>query len=163
MRTPQRKPGKYTGVKPDPNISLKKYKELENKLIRLKNRQPGLIEEVKRLALMGDFSENTAYQIAKGRLRGTNQRVLDIKDHLKNAIIIESDKQKNLVQLGSKVTIKNKNKEKTYLILGPSETDPVNNIISHKSPLGSVLIDKKIGDKIKITGRDIEYKILKIE
>ncbi len=163
MRTPQRKPGKYTGVKPDPNISIKKYKELKNKLIRLKNRQPELIEEVKRLALMGDFSENTAYQIAKGRLRGTNQRILDIKDHLKNAIIIEPDKQKNLVQLGSKVTIKINNKEKTYLILGPSETDPINNIISHKSPLGSALMNKKIGDKVKIAGKNIEYEILIIK
>ena len=34
---------------------------------------------------MGDFSDNTAYQMAKGSLRGLNQKILDTKNHLKSA------------------------------------------------------------------------------
>lgn len=165
MRTPQRKPGKYTGLKPDPHITVKKYQELKNKLENLKKIRPQAIEEVQRLALMGDFSENAAYQIAKGRLRGMNQKMLDIEEHLKNSIIIEPDKNKNQVRLGGRVTIKNNNQEKTYVILGSSETDPANNIISHNSPLGAKLMGKKIGDKIilETKNKKNEYKIIKIE
>jgi len=36
MQTPQRKPGKYTGVKPDPNLTPAKYRELQAKLEKLK-------------------------------------------------------------------------------------------------------------------------------
>jgi len=165
MQTPQRKPGKYAGIKPDPNITEKKHKELKSKLERLKKAQLPAIKEVKRLALMGDFSENVAYQMAKGRLRGINQGILDIEDHLKRAEIIKVLRNKDKVQLGSKVTVKVNNKEKTYLILGSSEVNLKENIISHNSPLGSVLIGKKAGDiaKIKTTKGEVEYMIIKIE
>jgi len=62
MRTPQRKPGKYIHIKPDPHITEEKFIELKNKLEKMKKRHPGLASEVKRLAEMGDFSENAAYR-----------------------------------------------------------------------------------------------------
>ena len=166
MRLPTRKSGKYTGQKPDPFITLEKYHNLQKKLHTLKSfSQPHAIKEVKRLALDGDFSENAAYSMAKGRLRGINQRILDIEDHLKRAEIIEDKKNPNKVSLGSRVTIEAEGERKIYQILGSSETDPLNNIISRNSPLGAALLDKKIGDKakIKLAQKQIIYKIIKIE
>lgn len=164
MQTPKRKPGKYVGLKLDPNITEEKHKELKAKLEKLKKIQLPAISEVKRLALMGDFSENVAYQMAKGRLRGINQGILDIEDHLKRAEIIKSPKDKTKVQIGHKVTVKVNDKEKTYLILGSSETSPKDNVISHNSPLGSALIGKRVGDlvEIKTAKSQAVYKILKI-
>jgi transcription elongation factor GreA len=165
MRTPQRKPGKYAGKKPDPYITRYKYQELENKLERLKQAQAPAAEEVRRLASDGDFSENAAYQMAKGRLRGINQRITDIEDHLKRAVIIEAKNKSDRIALGSRVTIESNGKEKTYEILGPTETDPKLNIISHKSPLGSALINHRVGDtiKLKINNKLKEFKITRIE
>lgn len=165
MQTPKRKLGKYSHLKPDENITEEKYKELKNKLERLKRNHPGAAAEVKRLAEFGDFSENAEYQIAKGRLRGINQRILDIEDHLKRAVIITQTKNINTVQLGHKVTVETNGKQKTFLILGPSEANPVEKIISHKSPLGSELMDRAVGDKVKIQlkNKEVEYKIIKIE
>lgn len=165
MRTPIRKAGKYTGLKPDPCMTQRKYQELQKKLENMKLKQPYLIKEVKTLALDGDFSENHAYSLAKGRLRGLNQRILDIEDHLKKAQIINQNRNRNKVELGCTVTIKINNKNKTYQILGSSETNPDKNIISHNSPLGKILIGHKIGDKIKtiIAQKEIQYEILKIE
>jgi len=58
-------------------MTLAKHRELCDKLDRLKNvSQPHAIKEVKRLALDGDFSENHAYSMAKGRLRSINQRII---------------------------------------------------------------------------------------
>ena len=119
MRTPTRKPGIYAGLKADQNITAAKFQELTAKLERLKTvNQPRTIKEVKLLAQDGDFSENAAYQIAKGRLRGINQRIIDITDHLKRAVIIEHKKNTDRVQLGHQVTVEVNGKEKTFLILG---------------------------------------------
>jgi len=166
MQVPIRKPGRFTHLKPDPNITEEKYNELNNKLERLKKfSRPTAAAEVRRLAEMGDFSENAAYQIAKGRLRGINQRILDIEDHLKNAVIIKLAKNINTIRLGCKVTVEANNKIKTYLILGSAETNPAEGIISHNSPIGSALIGKKTGDivKVKLNDKEAEYKIIKID
>ncbi|MFH1255044.1 MAG: GreA/GreB family elongation factor [bacterium] len=164
MQTPIRKPGKYTHLKPDQYITESKYNELKNKLDRLKFNRPRAAEEVKKYASDGDFSENAAYQIAKGRLRGINRRISEIEDHLKNAIIIKPPEHAEKIQIGCSATIETHGREKTYLILGSSETDPQRGIISRNSPIGSALIGKKIGDRIKIKSdnREIEYKIIKI-
>lgn len=166
MQVPYRKPGKYAMMKSDPMLTVEKIKELEAKLERLKNySRPKGAEEVKRLAEFGDFSENVEYQLAKGKLRGINNAITTIENQLKNATIIEPNSQHEVVQIGHQVTIENNGKEKTYLILGSTETDPQKGVISHVSPLGSALIGKKIGESVelKITNKDVCYKITKIE
>lgn len=164
MRVPIRKPGKYTFLKPDPHLTEEKFRELENKLGRMLKARPPLIEEVKFHALNGDFSENAAYQIAKGRLRGLNQRILELEDHLKRAVIIRP-KNSGWVEIGHLVTVLVRGKEKTYEILGSTETNPDKGIISHSSPLGSALLGHKIGNRVKVrlADKEIEYEIIKIE
>ncbi|KKR20809.1 MAG: transcription elongation factor GreA, partial [Parcubacteria group bacterium GW2011_GWE2_39_37] len=143
-----------------------KFNELKNKLERLKKySHPRAVEEVKRLAEMGDFSDNAAYSMAKGRLRGINQRILDIEDHLKRSLIITPLKDSTTVQLGHHVTVEVSGRQKTYLLLGSAETDPSKGIISHNSPIGSALIGRRVGDIIiiKTLSKDVEYKIVRIE
>jgi transcription elongation factor GreA len=165
MRTPIRKPGVYTHLKPDPHLTPEKYLELKNKLEKLKKvSRPRAAEEVKFLASDGDFSENAGYQMAKGRLRGINQRILDIEDHLKRAIIIRPRVNNGRVGLGSRVSVKVGGQEKTYLILGSSETDPSAGIISHNSKIGSALMGHRVGDtvRVQLPKREAVYKILSI-
>lgn len=165
MRVPIRKPGKYTHLKPDPHLTEDKLSELKNKLARLKKSHPAAAAEVARLAEMGDFSENVAYQMAKGHLRGINQRILELEDYLNHAVIIKPLKNTETVQLGHRVTIETAGQQKSYLILGSSETDPGKGIISHNSPIGSALMGRKVGDKVKIqrANKEIECEIIKIE
>jgi transcription elongation factor GreA len=114
---------------------------------------------------MGDFSENAAYQMAKGRVRSINDKIFGLAEHLKAAIIIKPDKNKQQVQLGGKVMISLAGKETTYQILGSSEIDPAKNIISHNSPLGAALMGKKAGDNFIFRSADKEVtgKIIKVE
>ncbi len=166
MRLPIRKSDKYTYFKTDPYITQAKFDELSKKRERLINiNRPREAEEVKRLAMMGDFSENAGYQIAKGRLRGINQRILDIENLLKNAVIIETKNNTGIAQIGSTVIISRDNKEKEYQILGSEETNPTAGVISHNSPLGSSLIGRKVNDEIEIDlgDRKIKYKIVAIK
>ena len=163
MQIPKRKPGQFSRVKQDPHITEDKFGKLENELRKLqKFSLPRAAEEVQTLAQMGDFSENAAYQMAKGRLRGINQRILELEDQLNHAVIIKPGKNAAMVSLGCAVTLEISGKEKTYLILGSAETDPQKGVISQNSPLGSALMGKKTGDKIKLTDKGTEYKIMKI-
>jgi transcription elongation factor GreA len=168
MQVPHRRKETYVKPKPDPYLTEAKFIELKNKLERLKNQiRPREAEEVKRLAEMGDFSENVGYQVAKGRLRGINQRILDIEDHLKNAIIFRPNKDTEIVQIGHQITIENisDQRRKTYTILGSSETNPTAGVISHNSPIGAALIGHRVGEriKIKLADKEKEFEILKIE
>lgn len=165
MRVPIRKPGTYTHLKPDPHLTAEKYEELRRKLEHLiQISRPRTIEEVKRLASDGDFSENAAYQIAKGRLRGINQRILEIEDHLKRAIIIQPGGS-GQVRLGSIVTVEVRGKTRIYHILGSSETDPERGVISHNSPIGQELLGRKEGERLSIlvNGQHIEYLVVRID
>lgn len=165
MRVPIRKGGKYTHIKSDPYMTQEKFDDLKKNLLKLKKDvQPHLAQEVKRLALMGDFSENAAYQIAKGRLRSTNHKMEKISKQIAEAQIIKVNKNSQIVAIGSLVTIKSNKQSKQYRILGSSETDPAAGTISHQSPLGKALLNKSVGDitEIKLDDRIVKYEIIKI-
>lgn len=164
MRVPIRKGGEFTRIIPDPYLTSGKLGELKEKLKKLKASLPEVINEVKRLGEMGDFSENAAYQMAKGKLRGLNQRLQDLEEQINLAIIIKSNPDKSRIQLGDKVTVKISAGQKTYLILGSAEINIKKNIISYNSPIGSALMGKKVGDIVKVPLADntVELEIIKI-
>lgn len=165
MQVPIRKKETYIKPKPDPYLTEAKFKELQNKLEKLKTyTRPRAAEEVKRLAEMGDFSENVGYQVAKGRLRGLNQKILEIEDHLKNAIIFRPNKNTQVIQLGHQVTIESNGQQKIYTILGSSETDPTAGVISHNSPIGAALLGHQVGEiiSIRLADKEKQFKIIKI-
>ncbi len=165
MRVPIRK---GTGPVPplqDPKMTKEKYEELKGRLdFWLNVKRPKESQEVRRLAEMGDFSENTGYQIAKGRLRGLNQRILDLEQLLNKVEIIDTNNVSDVVQIGNQVEIETEGKIKSYKILGSAESDPISGIISHSSPLGSFLLGKRLGEEavLSINGNDRIYKIVRI-
>jgi len=165
MRVPIRKGGKYIDEKPDPKITFGKFNEFKIHLKKLKEIvNPRLAKEVKKLAADGDFSENTAYQIAKGKLRGVNRKIEELDNFLAKAEIIKLT-YNSLIQTGHRVTLQCGDEMINYQILGSSEVDLDRGIISHLSPLGKKLLGKKIGDVIKmeIADEKVVYKVLKIE
>jgi transcription elongation factor GreA len=166
MQVPKRKPGIYTHLKPDPNITQNKFEALNSELDRLKKIvRPRLAEEARTHAAQGDFSENVEYSIAKGKLRGVNQRILDIEDHLKRASVIPETKDNQQVSLGHTVTIEVDGIKKKYQILGSSETSPAKGVISHNSPLGCALMNREPGEElsVRLASKLVHVKILKIE
>lgn len=165
MRVPIRKPDKYTHLKPDPRLTVAKFAALEAKLRELKKVRPRAADEVKNLSEGGDFSENAGYAMAKGRLRGINQSILELEDQLKHAEIIAPPTDVSTIQLGHRVTIEISGQQQTYRILGSSETNPSQGIISRHSPIGSALIGHRVGDRVSFRSesKTIECRIVKIE
>ncbi len=145
MRQPIRKASKYTFKDTDYHLTPVRFAELKKRLDYWVNvKRPQEAAEVARLALMGDFSENVGYQLAKGRLRGLNQRILDLENLIKKAEII-APKSDDYVDIGHQVTLSRQGQERVFTILGSNESDPTRGIISHRSPLGAALLGKKVG------------------
>ena len=166
MQIPYRKPPQFASLQPDPMLTPTKFEEPTIQLEDLKTAsRPHAAAEVSRLAELGDFSQNAEYQIAKGRLRGINNRILTIENHLKQAVIIATPQQADTVKIGHTVTIVRDGLEKTYQILGSSESKPGQGIISYNSPLGAVLLGHAVGDSVTVTlgDKEVVYSILKIE
>lgn len=165
MQIPKRKPGKFAHIPKDFTITESKEKELQDELKNLQKKQPHAIKEVERLGAMGDFSENAAYQMAKGRLRRINYRMTEIESFLKHANIIAPPKDSDTIQIGHTVVVETNGSEFSFTILGSSETDPSAGIISQHSALGQELLGKKIGDliSIELPSKSIMYKILRFE
>lgn len=167
MRVPTRKPGKYANQANDPHVTAAKFDELKKHLEHLKKvSQPQAIAETQRMAAHGDFSENAGYQVAKARLRGINNQMLEIEEYLKHAVVITPSNDTSTVQLGHRVTIKSATGTKTYTILGSTETDPTAGVISQNSPLGTALLGHRTGDVVIIPltkGKSSSYTITAIE
>lgn len=152
MRVPKRKSGKYSSSIPtDTFMTPEKLTQLEAQLDRLKQvSRPRAALEAKRLAEMGDLSDNAAYSIAKGRLRGINQRIEDLERQIHNASVIDAPTQTDRVAIGNHVTVEINGAQQTYHLLGSSETRPEAGVISHVSPLGAALKGRKVGETVEV-------------
>lgn len=157
----KRRSDKIPRKKIEAKMSQSKYDNLLQTLNYLKNKeQVELIQEVKDLSSGGDYSENAGYQSAKSKLRQTNSRIDRIQDILARAEIISLDHSSERVSIGQSLELENEGKLKTYQILGSLESDPKRGLISDLSPLGSSLLNKKIGDTVEVRGK--KYKIKNI-
>ena len=115
---------------------------------------------------MGDLSENADYIKAKEDQGFLEGRIQELEYILSNAVIIENNGNKDVVSIGSRVTIQEEDyPEETYHLVGPTEADPSKGKISHESPIGKALMDHKAGETVEAEtpGGVIKLKILKIE
>ena len=114
---------------------------------------------------MGDLSENADYHKAKEDQAFLEGRIQEIEAVLRSAVIIEKS-QGDVVSVGSHVTIQEADFDpETFYVVGAKEADPRNGKISNESPIGSALINHKVGDVVEADtpGGKIRFKILKIE
>jgi transcription elongation factor GreA len=71
---------------------------------------------------------------------------------LRGAQIIEITGRKDMVVLGSKVTVQEEgvSAKEVYHLVGSAEADPSAGKISSESPLGKALLGAKKGDKVTV-------------
>lgn len=142
--------------------------KLETELKNLKyTDRPKIVAEIKRTRELGDLSENAEYHAAKETQRHLERRISDIEDKLSRARTFDTDKiPSDKVYLLAKVTVKDLSdgEEIMYTVAPPDEVDVDNDVISVKSPIGSALLGKAVGDKVnvKVPAGTIKYEIMKI-
>ena len=129
-------------------LSREKFEEITNELEHLKTtRRREIAEQLEYARSLGDLSENAEYEEARNLQASTEDRIRVIEDQLAHARIIEHAKG-NAVSLGSTVSIQKigEEGEHAYEIVGSAEANMQERKISHVSPLGAALMNKKKGD-----------------
>ena len=128
-------------------------------------RREELSQRLRSAIQMGDLSENADYHKAKEDQSFLEGRIQEIEAVLRTAVIVEKTSS-DVVSVGSTVTVQEENFDpETYYVVGAKEADPRSGKISNESPIGSALMDHKVGDVVEADtpGGKIKFKILKIE
>lgn len=143
-------------------VTKEGFKKLQEELLQLQKERPAAVKTLADARSMGDLSENGLYTAAKARLRSIDSQLFRLEIQIKLADIIEG--RRDLVTIGSSVKVKNEETEFIYHIVGDYEANPVERKISQHSPLGKVLIGRKIGDTVNFVAPKgvITYKIISI-
>ena len=135
-------------------VDIQKLKdELE---YRIGTVRPKILEEVKFTRSFGDLSENAEYHAAK-RERGKNEsRIRYIRNMLKTAIIIEDESRNDEVGLFDTVTyyVEEDACEEQVRIVTTLRQNSMQGLISKESPLGRVIMGKKVGDRLLVKVND---------
>ena len=122
------------------------FEALKAELAELRARRAGLVGEVATARSQGDLSENFAYHDARQQLGMLGGRSQTIENNLKRAQVVEETGTKDIVRIGSRVTVRDEFGDSSYEIVGPTEGNMARGLISVASPLGSALLDRRKGD-----------------
>ncbi len=123
-----------------------------------------LAETLNEMRDQGDLRENDGYALAVEENEQNEEEIARLKDLILNSKIVKK-KSKNKVDVGSTVTISYDNNDRVYTIVGEDNANPLEQKISYKSPIGSSLMGKKVGDnfKLKTPQGEVKCKIKKID
>ena len=145
------------------------YQALVDELTYLKGEKT---EEVKQSLAQarsyGDLSENSEYDEAKNEQARVATRIAELEELITHAEIIdESELREDVINLGSTVLAYDYDMEEEveYSIVGTNESDPMRGRISDRSPIGSAMIGKVVGDIVNVVapGGELKFKILSVE
>ena len=150
-------------------MSQERYDEIKQELHYLETvREKEVSELIKEARSFGDLSENSEYDEAKNTQGLVENRITELEQTIKNAVIIdESELSVDNVSVGTHVTIRETGEDEAeeYDIVGRTEADAFNGKISDESPVGHALMGKAVGEKGEVllpTGHTVEYTVLNI-
>jgi transcription elongation factor GreA len=130
-------------------------------------KRPALATRLYNAIQQGDLSENADYITAKEEQGFMEGRIQQIEVMLRNVVIIEGKGPKDVVGLGSRVTVVEEgfDEPEVYRIVGAAEADPSKGNVSNESPLGKVLMGRRVGDTVvaQAPAGKISFRIIEIE
>ena len=126
-----------------------------------------LPKEILKARAHGDLSENAEYHAAKERQGFVNARLGQLRKRLSDVAMIDFTKiPRDKVGLGSTVVVLDtkRDEEVTYQLVTSEEADAAKGNISTTSPIGRALLNKAVGDEVKVQspGGLKELEILKL-
>ena len=144
------------------------YEKIVEEFKRLLKEKSYWVKEKEIAAQLGDRSENAEYIAAKEQIRNADKRLRFLDKIINNSEVIDISLIPHIkVNFGSEIIIEDLDtqKEKTFIILGTHETNPNENKISNKSPLGRALLNKNLNEEFEFSINEnfFEYKIISIK
>lgn len=144
------------------------YEKIRKELEHLKNvKRRELSKAIGEARLHGDISENAEYDAAKDAQGLNEKKISELQHVLATAQILDNDNiSKDEVLIGATVKLKDmkSGEELEYRLVSEEEADYSEGKISVSSPVGSGLLNHKVGDavEIKVPAGMLKYKVLKI-
>ena len=128
-------------------------KELDYRRIEL---MPELLEEVKRTRAFGDLSENYEYKAAKQAQNANRKRIRYLTRMIQNSTVLEDTSAADEVGLFDRVELyfEEDDEVQTVQVVSTVRCDPREGRISRESPLGRVLLGRRVGDKVTVKVSD---------
>lgn len=143
------------------------YDQLTSDLVVLNDKRNHLITQIEEVAQPDESGEDGLATQLKEELEVVNEKIDNIEEALEMSQIITGKSiLKGVVQVGSTVKIcLSGRQEKEFYIVSHMESDPTQNKISDKSPLGLALIGRKINDEFEVDAPigKITYKIVSVK
>jgi transcription elongation factor GreA len=112
-----------------------------------------LPKEILKARAHGDLSENAEYHAAKDRQGYVNARLGQLRKRLAEVSMVDFSKiPVGKVGLGSTVVVLDvkRDEEVTYYLVTSEEADAANGRVSTTSPIGRALINREVGDEVKV-------------
>ena len=124
-----------------------------------------ILEALDAAKALGDLSENAEYFEAKEAQSLNENRIAELEELLKNAVVIKTPSAEDVVRIGSTIETKSNSNTEVFSLVGSAEAKPQEGKISNESPLGRAFLGKKAGDEVEVKtpGGIVKYKIIKIE
>lgn len=149
-------------------MSIQGNKKLKDELMQLERvERSQVVKAIEVAREHGDLKENAEYHAAKERQGLIEGRILELRDKLGRAEVIDCTKVSiKKVVFGTVVDLidLDTDEEICYQLLGPEESDVKKGSISVLSPLGRSMLGKEEGDEIlaKTPGGTREFEVLAI-
>lgn len=119
---------------------------------RLIGERAAITERIRSARELGDLAENAEYASARAEQETNENRISEVEHILKNVEKISSSRSSDKVKLGSNVKLKGRDgKCLEFMVVGTVEADPLSGKISDESPIGQVLLGRKVGEEVEIT------------
>lgn len=121
---------------------------------------PQNAQEIDEARAKGDLKENAEYKAAKEHQHYLNTQVAKLTSELNRAVIFDPTTITTaIVSFATVVTLHNNkdDKDETYTVLGPWESDPDNGIISYMAPFGNAIMNAKVGENLKFNINEYSY------
>ncbi|MEX0910019.1 MAG: transcription elongation factor GreA [Candidatus Paceibacterota bacterium] len=149
-------------------LSPQKFQELKSELDTLKNVERKRVTEALEYAKsLGDLSENAEYHEARDNQAKVESRIAEIEAILKSAVVISERGKSDIVQAGSKITLRKKGSEAKldFVVVSSEESDIETGKISYHSPIGTAVMGKKKDESfsVRTPNGQVEYTLLSVK
>ena len=145
-------------MKKEYKMSAARQQELQDELTYLKTvREKEVAELIKEARGFGDLSENSEYDEAKNEQAKIEDHITQLENMLRIAVVVDhTEVSSDKVSVGCRVKIHDEATgfETEYKIVGATEADPLEGLISNESPVGAALLGKKEGEDVTIAVPD---------
>ena len=106
-----------------------------------------IAQQIKTAREWGDLKENAEYHAAKNAQAFLETRILQIRERVDNATVVEKQEGGDIVAFGTTVEVEDEGsgRRSKYTLVSAAEANPAEGKLSFDSPVGTALRDHRVG------------------